>query len=314
MKVAWLFPGQGTQFVGMGKALAAASPAARAVFERADAALGEPLSKLCFEGPEADLTLTANTQPAILTASIAALSALREKFADLPAPLFAAGHSLGEYSALVASGALAFDDAIRLVRLRGKAMQSAVPDGQGAMAAIIGGDEAAVRALCEEAREGETVAPANYNAPGQIVIAGHKSAVARASALAATRKMKAIPLSVSAPFHSSLMNPAARAVEKALVGIRFGPMQFPVVTNVEATPNRDESKIADLLVRQIDGPVLWDRSVRFLAAQGVTHALEIGPGKVLAGLVRKIDKSIAVEGASDPDGLERVGAFLNFRN
>jgi [acyl-carrier-protein] S-malonyltransferase len=314
MKMVWLFPGQGTQSVGMGKALAEASPAARAVFERADAALGEPLSTLCFEGPEADLTLTANTQPAILTASIAALEALRESVPDLPDPAFAAGHSLGEYSALVASGALAFEDAVRLVRLRGRAMQSAVPEGVGAMAAIIGGDDDAVRALCDDARGGEVVAPANYNAPGQIVIAGHKSAVGRASELAAGRKMKAIPLNVSAPFHSALMEPAARAVEEALRGIIVGPMRFAVITNVEAEPNRDSARVAALLVRQIDGPVLWDQSIRFLAGVGVTHALEIGPGKILAGLVRKIDKSIAVQGVSDPDGVGQARALVNFRN
>jgi [acyl-carrier-protein] S-malonyltransferase len=314
MKVAWLFPGQGTQSVGMGKALVEASLAARTVFERADAALGESLSKLCFEGPEAELTLTANTQPAILTASIAALEALREAYPELPDPTFAAGHSLGEYSALVASGALSFEDAVRLVRLRGKAMQSAVPEGQGAMAAIIGGDEAAVRALCDDARAGEIVAPANYNAPGQIVIAGHKSAVDRARDLAASRKLKAIPLNVSAPFHSALMEPAARTVEQALRGITIDSMKFPVVTNVEALPNRDPSRVAGLLVQQIDGAVLWEQSVRFLAKEGVTHALEIGPGKVLAGLVRKIDKSIQVQGVSDPDGIEQSPQFLNFRN
>jgi [acyl-carrier-protein] S-malonyltransferase len=314
MKVVWLFPGQGTQSVGMGKALADASPAARAIFERADDALGEPLSARSFGGAEADLTLTANAQPAILTASIAALEALRESVPDLPEPAFAAGHSLGEYTALVASGALEFEDAVRLVRLRGLAMQSAVPEGQGAMAAIIGGDEAAVRAVCDEARGTEIVAPANYNAPGQIVIAGHKAAVGRASELAASRKMKAIPLNVSAPFHSALMEPAARAVETALQGISIGKMRFPVVTNVEAQPNQDSARVAALLVRQIDGPVLWDQSVRFLASAGVTHALEIGPGKVLSGLVRKIDKSIVVHGVSDPEGVALAGAFVKIGN
>jgi [acyl-carrier-protein] S-malonyltransferase len=239
VKVAWLFPGQGTQTVGMGKALAEASPAARGVFERADQALGESLSRLCFEGPEADLSLTANTQPAILTTSIATLAAIRESIPDLPLPAFSAGHSLGEYSALVASGALAFEDAVRLVRLRGRAMQSAVPEGQGAMAAIIGGDEAAVRALCTDASQGEIVAPANFNAPGQIVIAGQKSAVLRANELAGARKLKAIPLNVSAPFHSALMEPAARAVETALVDIAVKPLAFPVLANVDAKPNQD---------------------------------------------------------------------------
>lgn len=314
MKVAWLFPGQGTQSVGMGKALFDASPAARAVFERADAALGAPLTKLCFEGPEAELTLTANAQPAILTASIAALAALREAWPELPSPAFAAGHSLGEYSALVASGALQFEDAVRLVRLRGRAMQAAVPEGEGGMAAIMGGDEATVRALCDEARGSEVLAPANFNAPGQIVIAGHKTAVQRAAELAGGRKMKAILLNVSAPFHSSLMKPAADAVEAALGGITVSPLAFPVVSNVDAQPNSDQARVAPLLVRQIDGAVLWDASVRMLAEGGISHAVEIGPGKVLAGLVRKIDKRIAVHGAGDPDGVARVREFLNFAN
>jgi len=312
MKVAWLFPGQGTQTVGMGKALAESSAAAREVFQRADAALDGPLSKLCFEGPDAELTLTANTQPAILTTSMATLAAIREAIPDLPLPAFAAGHSLGEYSALVAAGALQFGDAVRLVRLRGQSMQAAVPEGQGAMAAIIGGDEAAVRALCDAARDGDVVAPANFNAPGQIVIAGHAAAVRRASELAGTRKLKAIPLNVSAPFHSALMAPAARAVEQALRGVTVHPLAFPVVANVNAQPNSRAENVADLLVRQIDGAVLWEQTVSFLAAQGVTHALEIGPGKVLAGLVRKIDKRIAVHGVADADGILKIREFLNF--
>ncbi len=313
MKVAWLFPGQGTQSVGMGKALCDASPAARAVFDRADEALGDRLSKLCFEGPNTELVLTANTQPAILTTSIAALEALKEANPDLPAPAFAAGHSLGEYSALVAAGALVFEDAVRLVRLRGQAMQTAVPEGHGAMAAILGGDEAAVRSLCDDARDGDVLAPANFNAPGQIVIAGHATAVARARDLAGARKLKAIPLNVSAPFHCSLMEPAARAVEKALTGVTVRPLAFPVVTNVEAKPNQDPARVPELLVRQVDGAVLWDRTVQFLTAEHVERALEIGPGKVLAGLVRKIDKQLAVHGVSDPEGISKVSEFLSTR-
>lgn len=311
MKVAWLFPGQGTQAVGMGKALCDAFASAKSVFERADEALGQSLSKLCFEGPESDLVLTANTQPAILTTSIAALAALKEAIPNLQPPAFAAGHSLGEYSALVASGALAFEDAVRLVRLRGRAMQEAVPEGVGAMAAILGGDEAAVRGLCDDAREGDALAPANFNAPGQIVIAGHAAAVARARELAATRKLKAIPLNVSAPFHCSLMEPAARAVERALSSIEVRPLDFPVVTNVEALPNQDPKRVPELLVRQIDGAVLWDRTVQHLSSDGVGKALEIGPGKVLAGLVRKIDKQLAVHGVSDPDGIAKARDFLS---
>jgi [acyl-carrier-protein] S-malonyltransferase len=314
MKVAWLFPGQGTQSVGMGKALFDASPAARSIFERADAALELPLSKLCFEGPEPELTLTANAQPAILTASIAALAALKEAWPEVPLPSFAAGHSLGEYSALVASGALAFEDAVRLVRLRGQAMQAAVPEGMGGMAAIMGGDEAGVRTLCDEARGSEVLSPANFNAPGQIVIAGHKAAVARAAELAGSRKMKAILLNVSAPFHSGLMKPAADAVQAALTKVPVSPLAFPVVSNVEARENGDPSRVAELLVRQIDGAVLWDTSVRALADAGVTHALELGPGKVLAGLTKKIDKRISVLGVGDPEGVAKAREFLNFAN
>jgi [acyl-carrier-protein] S-malonyltransferase len=245
-----------------------------------------------------------------LTTSIAALAALLESYPTLPMPSFAAGHSLGEYTALVASGALAFEDAVRLVRLRGQAMQDAVPEGQGAMAAILGGDEAAVTALCDDTRGAEILAPANFNAPGQIVIAGHAAAVARARELAGARKMKAIPLNVSAPFHCALMEPAARAVERALSSVSIGSLAFPVVTNVEATPNSDPNRVPELLVRQVSGAVLWDRTVRLLSAEGVGRALEIGPGKVLAGLVRKIDKALSVHGVSDPDGVAKTREFL----
>lgn len=296
----------------MGKALADASPAARDIFDRANDALGEPLSQRCFEGPLTDLTLTANTQPAVLATSIAALAALREAIPDLPPPAFAAGHSLGEYSALVAAGALELEDAIRLVRLRGRAMQEAMPEGAGGMAAVLGGDDASVRALCEAAREGEVLEPANFNAPGQIVVAGHAGALARAAQLAGRFKLKTIALPVSAPFHSSLMAPAARIVEEALSKVSIAPLRFPIVTNVEAKPNRDASRVAPLLVRQIDGAVRWSQSVAWLAAQGVTHALEIGPGKVLAGLARKIDKRISVHSVGDPESVVAARGFLNF--
>ena len=310
MSVAWLFPGQGTQHVGMGRAVHAASAAAREVFERADAALGWSVSKLCFDGPETELTLTANAQPAIVTASIATLAALREAVPDLPSPLLAAGHSLGEYSALVAAGALTLEDAVRIVHLRGTAMQRAVPEGKGAMAAIMGGDADSVAALCREASEIGVVSPANYNAPGQIVIAGEAAAVARASELAGGRKLRAIPLKVSAPFHCSLMEPAAREVAQALETIAVGPLSFPVVSNVEAEPNVISERVRELLVRQIDGPVLWEQSIRQMRAAGVTRALEIGPGKVLAGLVRRIDKGISVDSISDPDAFAAVSGLL----
>lgn len=296
----------------MGKALAEVSRAARDIFCRADDALGEPLSRLCFEGPLPELTLTANTQPAILATSMAALAALREAVPELPAPAFAAGHSLGEYSALVAAGALSLEDAIRLVRLRGQAMQTAVPEGVGAMAAILGGDDETVRALCDAARESDVLEPANFNAPAQIVISGHAAAVRRAGELASQFKVKSISLPVSAPFHCSLMAPAARAIEKALAEITIEPLLFPVVTNIEAAPNQDPGRVPSLLVRQIDGAVRWTESIAWLAAQGVTHALEIGAGKVLAGLVRKIDKSISVHGVGDPTSVTAAREFLNF--
>ncbi len=308
--IAWLFPGQGTQEVGMGKALFDASPAARKVFERADQALGFSISKLCFEGPKEELTLTKHTQPAILTASIAALAAIREAHPSLPTPAFGAGHSLGEYSALVAASALTLEDAVRLVHLRGRAMQEAVPEGQGAMAAILGGDADSMRALCEDAAQGEALSAANFNAPGQVVISGAAAAVQRASALAGERKLKAIPLNVSAPFHCSLMAPAARAVEGALGGVTIGELAFPVVSNVEATPNRDRARVPELLVRQIDGAVRWDASISAMAEAGVTRALEIGPGKVLAGLVKRIDKRIQVLSVGDPESLAKIPEFV----
>jgi len=294
----------------MGKALVDAFPAAREVFERADAALGWSISKLCFEGPESELTLTANTQPAIVTTSIAALAALRATVPELGEPAFAAGHSLGEYSALIAAGALTLEDGVRLVHLRGRAMQDAVPEGQGAMAAVMGGDPEAVRALCAEAAGDDVLSPANYNAPGQVVIAGHAAAVKRAGELAAARRLKAIPLKVSAPFHCALMAPAARAVEQALPEIEIGPLSFPVISNVEGQPNSDPSRVRELLVRQIDSPVLWSQSVQHMAAAGVDRALEIGPGKVLAGLVRRIDKRVRVLLAGNPTGVAEAPAFL----
>lgn len=304
MKIAWCFPGQGAQFVGMGKELFETSAAARDVFERADRALGEPLSRLCFEGPEAELVLTRNTQPAIVTTSLAVLAALRQRVPSLPLPAFAAGHSLGEYSALVASGALTLEDAVPLVRLRGQAMQEAVAAGDGAMAAIMALSPEQVRELCAEAAEGEVVSPANFNAPGQIVIAGAAEAVSRACKLAGARGGKAIPLKVSAPFHCALMAPAARALEKGLASVVVGPLAFPVVANVDASPNSDAGMVKDLLIRQVDSPVRWEESVRAMASAGVSHVLEIGPGKVLAGLIKRIAKEIQVVSVSDVAGIE----------
>jgi [acyl-carrier-protein] S-malonyltransferase len=298
----------------MGRSLYDASAAARAVFDAADAALGEPFSRLIFEGPSEDLTNTANAQPAILTASMAALAALREAHPDLPPPRFAAGHSLGEYTALVATGALDLSLAVQLVRLRGEAMQRAVAPGVGAMAAIVGADAAAVEAICAqtltELGAERVVAPANYNAPGQIVIAGHADAVERASRLAAERKFKAIALKVSAPFHCSLMAPAAEAVDRALGEVQFRAFCFPIVSNVEARPNNDPARARQLLVRQVAGAVRWQETLAWLVDQGVEQALEIGPGKVLAGLARKAAPGLNVRPVFEPAEVAAAGSPL----
>jgi len=296
----------------MGQRLCDASPAARAVFDAADDALGEPFSRLIFEGPLEQLTYTAHAQPAILTASLAALAALREAQPGLPTPQVAAGHSLGEYSALVAAGALGFRRAVQLVRLRGEAMQRAVAPGEGAMAAVIGGDAAAVEQLCADVRAesgGEhVVAPANFNAPGQVVIAGHAGAVQRASALAKDRKLKAIPLKVSAPFHCSLMAPAAATLDRALREVEFGAFQFPVVSNVEALPNSDTSRVRELLVRQVSGAVRWQETLEWMASHGVQTAWEIGPGQVLAGLAKRTTPGLVVRPAFEPEEVAVIAA------
>lgn len=296
-QLALLFPGQGSQFVGMGRTLYESSAAARAVFDEADATLGFPLSRLCFEGPEEDLKRTANTQPAILTHSVAALIELRAGQPQrLEGAAFAAGHSLGEYSACVAAGALAFADAVRLVRRRGELMQEAVPAGVGAMAAIVGLSAEEVEAACHESESGEVVCAANYNSPEQTVIAGHAGAVARASTAALAKGAKrAIPLPVSAPFHSPLMRPARERMADLLAATRFADGAIPVVTNVDAVPVTDGARLREALVRQIDSPVRWVESVRRLEREGVDRALEIGPGAVLAGLVRRIERGIRVD-------------------
>ncbi|WP_437641297.1 ACP S-malonyltransferase [Sorangium sp. So ce854] len=311
MKIAWLFPGQGAQEVGMGKALAELSPAARGAFERADAALGEPISRLCFEGPMEELTKTSNTQPAIVATSCAVAAALIEHLPNLEPPLYAAGHSLGEYSALVAAGALEIEEAVRLCRIRGSAMQEAVPAGEGAMAALVGLEQDVVLAICAEAAQGQVVSPANYNGPGQIVIAGHSGAVARAGELAVARGGKSIPLKVSAPFHCALMRPAAERLRPELERTQLRPLAFPVIANVDAAPNADPERVRSLLLQQVDGTVQWKRTIERMADDGVTHALEIGPGKVLAGLVKRITKQIKVLSVSDMAGIERVSAFLS---
>jgi [acyl-carrier-protein] S-malonyltransferase len=304
--LAFLFPGQGSQKVGMGRALAAAHAQAKIVFEEADDALGFSISKLCFEGPEDALTLTANAQPAILATSIAALRVLEAETGLRPTVV--AGHSLGEYSALVAAGALALGDAVRLVHLRGRFMQEAVAAGAGAMAAIIGLEVADVAAACAEAAQGEVVSPANLNGGGQIVIAGHKGAVVRASALAKARGAKlARLLAVSAPFHCALMQPAADRLARELERVSFETPTVPVVTNVEAAPNVNAARIPELLTRQVTGSVRWEESVRHIASRGVTTAIEVGAGAVLAGLVKRIAPTIDVHGAGEPDAIAALG-------
>jgi [acyl-carrier-protein] S-malonyltransferase len=302
MSVAFVFPGQGSQQVGMGRALAEAFPESRAVFEEADAALGFGLSRLCFEGPEAELQLTANTQPAILAASAAAL---RPLLAAGRRPAWVAGHSLGEYTALVAAGALSLADALRTVRRRGQYMQEAVPVGVGAMAAIIGLEPAAIEAACREAAEGEVVSIANANSPGQVVIAGHAGAVERAAERCrAAGAKRAVRLPVSAPFHCALMQPAQDRLEPELRALAFRDPEMPLVRNVDAGVARDAGTCRDGLVRQVSGAVRWQESVERLAGEGVTTFVEVGPGTVLGGLVRRTVKGARVLSVDAPASLE----------
>jgi [acyl-carrier-protein] S-malonyltransferase len=292
--IAFIFPGQGSQHAGMGKDLAENFSVARQVFEEANDALGFDLASLCYNGPEEDLKLTANTQPAILTTSVAALRALEAETGLKPA--FAAGHSLGEYSALVCSGALSFADAVRTVRLRGTFMQEAVPVGTGSMAAILGLDHEALDTVCSAAAQGQVVSPANYNSDGQVVIAGHTEAVARAIELAKEKGAKrAMPLPVSAPFHCSLMVPAGERLADILAGIEVGEMDVPVITNVEAAPNQDSARVRELLVQQVSAPVRWEETVSCMVKLGVDRYVEIGPGKVLSGLVKRMAKGSTIQ-------------------
>ncbi len=303
----------------MGREIYEGSQAARDVFARADAALGFELSQLILHGPAAELTLTANAQPALVTVSIATLEAIRERLPDLPAPRFGAGHSLGEYSALVAAGSLTLEDAVRAVRARGRAMQDAVPPGAGSMAAIMGVEGAHLEAICREV--GDEAGPngplygvvscANFNAPGQIVIAGTARAVARVSERVAQDGGKAIALNVSAPFHCALMAPAGAIVARELAKIEVRAPAFPVVANVDARANTDPTRIKELLVRQVDGAVRWEQAVRLMQAEGVTHALEIGPGRVLAGLCKRITKDIQVMSVADRATLDAAVQFFS---
>ncbi|MEN3339579.1 MAG: [acyl-carrier-protein] S-malonyltransferase [Acidobacteriota bacterium] len=309
--IAFVFPGQGAQKVGMGKGLADAFPLCRGVFDEADAALGESLSTLCFQGPEDRLRLTENTQPAILAMSIAVHRLVHSE--GINASLLA-GHSLGEYSAHVAAGTISFADALRTVRRRGRYMQDAVPDGEGAMAAILGLDaEGVTRACAETARElGRIVTPANLNAPGQVVIAGHADAVQRAGERAkALGAKRAIALAVSAPFHCPLMKPAEERLAPELRALVVADPRIPVIANVDAEPKRDARSSIEALVRQVSSPVRWEDGVRRLIADGATTFVELGPGNVLAGLIKKIDRSVTVMSIEDEDSFHRALETLN---
>ncbi len=291
MQVAWLFPGQGSQTIGMALDIAAEFPKAAELLKRADDALGFSLSRLLAEGPEDELMLTANAQPAILTASLMVLAALRE---TLPAmePTVAAGHSLGEYTALVASEVLAFEDAVKLVRQRGQAMQRAVPPGVGTMAALLACSPELAESACREAAQGEPVSPANFNAPGQVVIAGTVGAVERACAIASSAGARPMPLKVSAPFHCALMQPAADAMKSALATIHLGTPRFPVLSNVDTHPHVERESTVSRLVAQVTATVQWEGTLIAIAARGVTHAIEIGPGNVLTGCVKRTTKQV----------------------
>ena len=306
---AFLFPGQGSQAVGMGKDLFEQFPVARQTFDEADEALGKKLSQLCFEGPEDQLRLTENTQPAILTVSVAAWRVLEEKGIK---PGFVAGHSLGEYSAHVAAGTISFAEAVRTVRNRGKYMQEAVPVGTGAMAAILGMSLDAVGAVCGDASQGEVCEPANINSPDQIVISGHAAAVERAVKLAQERGAKrAILLPVSAPFHCSLMKPAQERLAVDLQKLEFAAPKIPVVCNVYAKPVEDAESAREALVRQVTGSVKWSDSMQLLIARGVQTFIEVGPGKVLCGLMRQIDRSKKCLNVEDEASLQKTTEYLS---
>ena len=308
MAIAFLFPGQGSQAVGMGRAFAEASPHARAIWEEADRALGVSLSRLAWEGPESELGLTANTQPAVLTASVAAAAVLAERGVT---PDLAAGHSLGEYSALVVAGALPLDAAVRLVRRRGEFMQEAVPVGAGAMAALLGVELAVAEEVCAEAAQGEVVSVANVNSPGQIVIAGQRSAVERAVAAAARRGgRRSMLLPVSAPFHCALMKPAADRLAAELERVPVSAPRIPVVRNVDAGVTTSADDVRPFLLRQVASPVRWTDCVQRLAREGATAFLEVGPGRVLTGLLKRTLDGARGLPVEDPGSLDAALAVL----
>ncbi|HEY5618427.1 MAG TPA: ACP S-malonyltransferase [Vicinamibacterales bacterium] len=314
---AFIFPGQGSQKVGMGRALADAFPEARAVFDEADAAFAASgggsarLSSLCFEGPDDQLMLTEHTQPAILTVSVAAARVLAKHGIE---PDVVAGHSLGEYSADVVAGVFGFGDAVQMVRRRGRYMQEAVPLGEGAMAAILGLDAERVQRACAEAAQGEVVSPANINSPDQVVIAGTAAAVQRASERAkALGAKRALPLAVSAPFHCAMMKPAEERLAPELWALAVRDPRVPIVANVDAQPKQQGPAAIDALVRQVSAPVLWEAIVRRLASDGVTTYVEVGPGRVLGGLVKKIHKEAQVLSFAEPGDLEEILASAKFK-
>lgn len=307
--MAFIFPGQGSQYVGMGKNLCENFKVARETFEEAEEAVGVKISSLCFEGPEEELKLTANTQPAIVTVSVSALRVLQSE-TDL-SPSLLAGHSLGEYTALVAGGALDFADAVRAVRARGQFMQEAVPVGEGAVGAVLGLDDVTVSSVCDEAAQGEVLTPANFNCPGQIVISGHTGAVTRAVKLAKEKGAKrAILLPVSAPFHSPLMKPAGNRLEKVLESMAVRDLQIPVVANVDAQPNTSRERIVKLLIQQVSTPVRWEESVRLMISRAIKRFVEVGPGKVLLGLMKRVDGTACLANVEDTESLKRTRSIM----
>ncbi len=311
MTLAFVFPGQGAQTIGMGKALADAYPQAQAVFDEVDEALGEKLSTLIWEGDIAELTLTQNAQPALMATSMAAMRALEAEGISATAASCVAGHSLGEYSALAAAGAISLNDAARLLRTRGQAMQSAVPVGQGAMAALLGLDLEAARAVAAEAAQGEVCEAANDNDPAQVVVSGAKAAVERAVGIAKEKGAKrALLLPVSAPFHCALMQPAAEIMAEALAGVEIKSPAVPLVANVRAAKVSDPDEIRALLVEQVTGAVRWRESVLAMAADGVTEVWEIGAGKALSGMIRRIDRALACQAVGSPDDVKTAAQSL----
>jgi [acyl-carrier-protein] S-malonyltransferase len=312
MTRAFVFPGQGAQTIGMGQALAAAYPSAKAVFQEVDDALGEDLSGLIWGGDIADLTLTQNAQPALMATSMAAMAALKAEGVDVSMADFVAGHSLGEYSALCAVGSISLADTARLLRIRGEAMQAAVPVGVGAMAALLGLDFAGAQAVAAEAAQGEVCQAANDNDPGQVVVSGHKAAVERAVVIAKEKGAKrAVILPVSAPFHCALMQPAADRMAQALAEVTVNAPSVPLIANVRAEAVTDAATITELLVQQVTGSVCWRESMGWAAAQGVTEVYEIGAGKALSGMIRRIDRALECTAVNDPDGVkaaaEKIG-------